>query len=96
MGEASQASSTAPSVIIDLVEHHAALGDNTAKLTKVLDAAEKHLFIWVESSHQQAVAAIAFGILPGSPPQLPDCMDAAWAVTAYTDADIWQYHRRHG
>ncbi len=96
MSEASKASSTAPSVVVELIERHAALDDNLRKLSRAKAASERHLFVWIENSSQQAVATMAFGFLPERPPKLPDCVDAAWAVTAYVQARVWQYHRRHG
>ena len=96
MSEATQAGSTAPSVVVEVVEHHAALEDNVAKLSRANPAWERHLFIWVENSSQQAVATMAFGILPERSPELPAPIDAVWAVTAYELARIWRYHRSEG
>ena len=96
MGEASQGGSTAASVVVELVEYHANLVDNVAKLSRAHDASERHLFVWVENSHHDAVAAFAFPFLPEREPQLPDCVDTVWAVTAYENAHIWQFHRSLG
>src|SRR5262249_44582965 len=59
-------------------------------------ADERHLFVWVENSHDQAVAAFAFPFMPERAPILPEYVDAVWAVTAFDRAHIWQYHRAHG
>jgi hypothetical protein len=93
LGEASSGGATAPEVIVDVVEHHAHLEDNAAKLSRASEAAERHLFVWVETSQHQAVAAMAFGFLPERAPMLPDFIDAAWAVTAFDGARIWRYRR---
>lgn len=103
MGEASQAGSTDPSVVVELIERHASCPDNVKKLAAASDRTERHLFVWVETSQHAAVAAFNFSKvfpdeegLPDRPPKLPDCVDAAWAVTAYDNAHIWQYHRSLG
>lgn len=77
--------------------------DNLRKLAAALDRAERHLFVWVEASQHAAVAAInGARILPdgaGLPdraPQLPDAVDAVWAVTGFEPASILQYHRLLG
>ncbi|MDP9333258.1 MAG: hypothetical protein M3Q30_08130 [Actinomycetota bacterium] len=103
MSEAGQGGSTGPSVIIEMIERHASRPDNVKKLVGASDRSERHLFVWVETSQQAAVAAFDFSkVLPdgvGMPdraPELPDCMDAAWAVTGFDNAHIWQYHRAYG
>lgn len=103
LGDASRAGSTGASLIVEVVEQHAAKPDNKAKLEAAMEQAERHLFIWVETSQHAAVAAFGFSSvlphgagLPELAPQLPDAIDAAWVVTAYDSARIWQYHRAHG
>jgi hypothetical protein len=96
MGDSPQAGSTGASVVVELCEYHASLPDNAKKLAQAVDANERHLFIWVEHSHDQAVAAFAFPSMPDRVPNLPDHVDAVWAVTAFDRAHIWQYHRAHG
>lgn len=103
MSEASQASATGPSVVVDLVERHTARADNITKLSAASDRSERHLFIWVENSQHAAVATFAFSNLlpdgahlPDRAPALPHCVDVVWAVTGYDNAHIWQYHRQHG
>lgn len=103
MGEARQPGSTGPSVVVEVVERHASRPDNVKKLCAASDRTERHLFVWVERSQQAAVAAFDFSNvlpdgagLPDRTPALPDCVDAAWAVTGYDNAHIWQYHRVHG
>ncbi|HZP14949.1 MAG TPA: hypothetical protein VFA96_03930 [Nocardioides sp.] len=94
--DAPRAGATGASVVVDLVEYHAALADNAAKLARAAQADERHLFVWVESSQDQAVAAFGFPLLPERPPLLPDDIDAVWVVTAFDQAHIWQYHRDDG
>jgi hypothetical protein len=103
MGEAPQAGSTGPSIVVELIERHAGRPDNAAKLAAASDRSERHLFVWVETSQQAAVAAFGFSAIlpdgagmPDQAPALPGCVDAVWAVTAYDNAHIWQYHRQHG
>ena len=93
MGETSQGGATAPEVIVDVAELHANLPDNRAKLEGAVTASERHLFIWVETSRQEAVAAMSFGVLPERAPELPEFVDAVWVVTAYNRAHIWRYRR---
>jgi hypothetical protein len=93
LGEASSGGATAPEVIVDVVVHHANLVDNAAKLQRASEATERHLFVWVESSQHQAVAAMAFGFLPERAPLLPEFVDAVWAVTAFDRARVWRYRR---
>ena len=101
MGEAGQAGSTGPSVVVEMIERHASRLDNVRKLAAASDRTERHLFVWVETSQHAAVAAFNFSKvlpdgagLPDRPPKLPDCVDAAWAVTGFDSAHIWQYHVR--
>jgi hypothetical protein len=89
--------------VVDLVERHAARPDNIAKLNAARDRAERHLFVWVESSQHAAVATFGFSNLlpegahlPDRRPELPDCVDVVWAVTGYENAYIWQYDRKRG
>lgn len=80
---------------MELVEHHANLSDNMRKLANAY-ADERHLLIWVESAQHQAVAAMAFEVLPTRSPTLPDHVDAAWVATGYDVAQVWRYSRRGG
>jgi hypothetical protein len=103
LSDSSRVGSTAPSVIVDLVEHHAARADNQRKLSAADDRSERHLFVWVESSQHAAVAAIGFSAmlpdgagLPSDEPNLPDFVDAAWAVTAFDSAHVWFFRRDDG
>lgn len=95
LGSTSVVGSTAPNVVAELVEHHANLPDNVRKLANA-DADERHLLIWVESAQHQAVAAMAFEVLPTRAPALPDHVDAAWVATGYDIAQVWRYSRRVG
>lgn len=100
VGEASQAGSTAAAVVTDAVEYHAARSDNIAKLEAARDRAERHLFVWIESSQHAAVAAFGIpasdGEVTARAPKIPECVDTIWAVTAFDVAHVWRYHRASG
>ena len=99
ISETGQGGSTSPSVIVEMIEHLASLPDNEKKLRGASDRAERHLFVWVESSQHAAVAAFAALQVAGMPdraPTLPNCVDAVWAVTAFDPAHILLYDRVHG
>ena len=57
-------------------------------LSRATYAAERHLLVWVEASHHQAVATMRINVLPGHAPQLPDWVEAAWAVTGFVPARV--------
>lgn len=101
VGEASQAGSTAAAVVAEAVEYHASRSDNIAKLKAASDRAERHLFVWIESSQHAAVAAFGIpratdGEVTAPAPKIPECVDTAWAVTAFEIAHVWRYHRVTG
>ena len=95
LGAASVAGSTAADVLVEVAERYANLPDNARKLATA-EADECDLFIWVESAHHQAVAAMAFEVLPERVPTLPDHVDAVWLATAYDAPQVWRYVRRLG
>lgn len=95
LGDAPVGGSTAADVLVEVAEHHGNLSDNARKLATA-DADERHLFVWVESAHHQAVAAIAFEVLPQRAPQLPEHLDVTWLATAYDVSQVWRYVRGQG
>lgn len=54
-----------------------------AKVKKLLAASadERHLFVWIDSSHADAELAMFSLPPPASAPSLPDGIDAVWAAT---------------
>lgn len=95
LGTASVAGSTAADVLAEVAEQYAGLADNSRKLAAA-QADERHLFVWVENAHHQAVAAMAFEILPETAPELPEHVDAVWLATAYDVSQLWRYSRNDG
>ena len=71
------------------------LPDNLAKL-RAAEAPERHLFVWVESSQHQVVAAINGDWLPETAPDLPDEVDAVWLATAFEPSHVWRWSRSAG
>jgi hypothetical protein len=58
ISEAPQGGSTAPQVVVEVVESLAALQDNVTKLTRARYAHERHLFVWIGSAQHQAAQRI--------------------------------------
>lgn len=86
---------TAPHMAVEVAEQAAERKGKAAKLAASA-AAERHLFVWVESSRHAAVAAIRGGELPERAPELPNGIDVVWLAVAYEHPDVWQFDRRSG
>jgi hypothetical protein len=95
LSPASEAGSTAASVLVGIAEHHANLPDNALKL-KLATAAERHLWIWVTTDRGQEMAALWGDDVPSTDPVLPAHVDAVWITTATAPATVWRWHRQAG
>ena len=74
----SSAGSTSPEVVNAAVEMAAEA--KAGKLMAALGADERHLFLWLDGSADQANAAMSFDVLPLRPPSLSLGVDAVWVA----------------
>lgn len=95
LGAAPVVGSTASHVVVEIAQHHANLMDNARKLASAV-ADERHLFIWVESPHPQAVAAMAIDVLPEGAPNVPGHIDTVWVATGFEISQVWWFVRDRG
>jgi hypothetical protein len=77
-------------VIIDLVAERA-----EAKVNKLLaaQADERHLFVWIDSSHAGADLAMPTLPPPAAPPRLPGGFDVVWAAAPGVEIPVQRLWR---
>jgi hypothetical protein len=63
------------------VEKEAAKRDNIGKL-EASGLAERHLFVFIDSSNHHAWGPMVSGMVPAAAPALPDAITHAWAVSS--------------
>lgn len=90
LGDSPVAGVAAADIAVDVASLHAGLPDNKAKLEAASDAAERHLFIWVEHD-QHAAAAAMNGTLPNTRPDLESSIDSVWLSSGYRTTRVWRY-----
>lgn len=96
VGTASVADTTAPSVVVDLIEDHASRPDNVRKLTAATDVDERHLLVWVTADRTAQMAAL-YGFRPDQQPQIPTAIDVVWVAAAFKPPTIvWCWRRGSG
>jgi hypothetical protein len=81
--------------VVRAVDVLAAKDDNVRKLAAA-DAAERHLFVWIDPRSSLEWIDMAHEVLPIRPPQLPAVIDAVWTGTAGPADLLWRYDRECG
>lgn len=95
IGDAPRVGVSSPDVIIKAVEA-CALRKGKAEKLAAADADERHLFLWIETSRDAAVAAMSSDLLPVRAPDIPELIDAIWLATRLEHPRVWQYGRQEG
>jgi hypothetical protein len=87
---------TGPSALVDVAEEYASKPDNMAKLAAARAYAERHLFVWIDSTATEPFGA--FGskdIVRGlAEPHVPRAIDAVWLASTLNQVVRW--HRQEG
>ena len=87
---------TGPSSLVDVAEEYASKPDNMFKLTQAIGYAERHLFVWIDSSFAEPFGA--FGskdLVRGlAEPHVPRAIDAVWLAS--TSNQVVRWHRQEG
>jgi hypothetical protein len=87
---------TGPSALVDVAEEYASKADTIAKLAKATAYAERHLFVWIDSTATEPFSA--FGIkdlVRGlAEPHVPRAIDAVWLASTLNQVVRW--HRQEG
>jgi hypothetical protein len=87
---------TGPSALVDVAEEYASKPDTMSKLAKATRYAERHLFVWIDSSTTEPFGA--FGskdLVRGlAEPHVPRAIDAVWLASTLNQVVRW--HRQEG
>jgi hypothetical protein len=87
---------TGPAALVDVAEEYASKSDNITKLAKATAYAERHLFVWIDSTAAEPFGA--FGsrdLVRGlAEPHVPRAIDAVWLASTLNQVVRW--HRQEG
>jgi hypothetical protein len=87
---------TGPSALVDVAEEYGSKLDTMSKLAKATGYAERHLFVWIDSSATEPFSA--FGskdLVRGlAEPHVPRAIDAVWLASTLNQVVRW--HRQEG
>jgi hypothetical protein len=82
--------------VLDAIAMEANEAGNARKLEQATGADLRVLFIWAGDFAGIVEAAMTWGELPTSPPDVPVAIDAVWIATAAEPAKVWRYSMAAG
>jgi hypothetical protein len=87
---------TGGSALVDVAEEYASKPENVAKLPKTATYAERHLFVWIDSTAPEPFSAFGSkdSVRGLAEPHVPRAIDAVWLASTLNQVVRW--HRQEG